>query len=497
MSISLTSLLERDLRPRVLLVGDVMLDRYVWGDVERISPEAPIPILRIEREEHRLGGAGSVACMLSSLGAQTILAAVVGDDEEGRTVGDLLDRYDINRRLVHTVDDRATTVKQRLLGRAQHRYPHQMIRVDRESVASISAEALEFLLSGLARCMDEVDLVLVSDYNKGVCKGEMFPRLIEMARTAGVPVVADPVKDADYGRYAGCTCITPNRAEAGRALGIRISTPQEGLAAARKLLNFGLESVIVTLDRDGMAWAHRDGRGQLFPARLRQVCDITGAGDMVLSMLGYMLAAGAEMSAAIEVANLAGGLEVERLGVVPLSREDVLHELAHSSPAGEKILPMQQLAPTLQRLRLAGKRIVMTNGCFDLLHPGHVAALQAARAQGDCLLVAVNSDRSVREIKGPGRPVIDEQGRTEMLAALGCVDYVVVFDEASVAGLVERIGPDVLVKADQYTTEQVVGHESVLRRGGHVVSVPTKPRYSTTEVIERIQNLPCRKRSAA
>jgi D-beta-D-heptose 7-phosphate kinase / D-beta-D-heptose 1-phosphate adenosyltransferase len=497
MSISLTDLLERDIRPRVLLVGDVMLDRYVWGDVERISPEAPIPILRIEREEHRLGGAGSVASMLAELGAQVILAAAVGDDDEGRIIGEMLDNLEINRRLVLSVGDRATTVKERLLGRAQHRYPHQMMRVDRESVAAISAETADLLLSGIARCMDEVDLVLVSDYNKGVCKGEMFPRLIELARAAGVPVVADPVKDADYRRYAGCTCITPNRAEAARALGIRITTPQEGLEAAGKLLDFGLQSVIVTLDRDGMAWVDRTGRARLFPARPRQVCDITGAGDMVLAMLGYMLAAGADMASAIEVANVAGGLEVERLGVVPLSREDVLNELAHGSPAGQKIVPLAQLAPALDRLRLARKRIVMTNGCFDLLHPGHVASLQEARKQGDCLLVAVNSDRSVREIKGPGRPVIDEQGRAEMLAALACVDYVVVFDEASVAGLVDRVAPDVLVKADQYTTEQVVGHESVLRHGGRVVSVPTKPRYSTSNVIERIQNLPARKRSAA
>ncbi len=497
LSISSTTLLERDLRPRVLLVGDVMLDRYVWGDVERISPEAPIPILRIERQEHRLGGAGSVASMLATLGAQTILAAAVGDDDEGRIIAELLDNLEINRRLVLTVDDRGTTVKQRLLGRAQHRYPHQMMRVDRESVAAISAQAAEQILSGIARCMDEIDLVLVSDYDKGVCKGEMFPRLIALARSAGVPVVADPVKDADYRRYAGCTCITPNRAEAGRALGIRITTPQEGLDAARKLLDFGLQSVIVTLDRDGMAWVDRGGHARLFPARPRQVCDITGAGDMVLSVLGYMLAAGADTASAIEVANVAGGLEVERLGVVPLTRRDILAEWAHNSPAGEKILAMEQLAPTLDRLRLAGKRIVMTNGCFDLLHPGHVASLQAARKQGDCLLVAVNSDRSVREIKGPGRPVVDEQGRTEMLAALACVDYVVVFDEASVVSLVERVAPDVLVKADQYTTEQVVGHEAVLRRGGHVVSVPTKARYSTTDVIERIQNIPSRKRNAA
>jgi D-beta-D-heptose 7-phosphate kinase/D-beta-D-heptose 1-phosphate adenosyltransferase len=497
MSISSTKLLEREIRPRVLLVGDVMLDRYVWGDVERISPEAPIPILRIERQEHRLGGAGSVASMLATLGAQTILASVMGDDEEGRVAGQLLDNLEINRRLVLTADDRATTVKERLLGRAQHRYPHQMMRVDRECVTPISAAVRDRLMDGIGRCIDEVDFVLVSDYDKGVCKGDFFPRLIELTRAAGVPVLADPVKDADYHRYAGCTCITPNRAEAGRALGTRINTPREGLAAARQLLDFGLQSVIVTLDRDGMAWVDAAGQSRLFPARPRQVCDITGAGDMVLAVLGYMLAAGADTPSAIEVANVAGGMEVERLGVVPLTRGEILAELAHGPSAGKKILRPEHLVPTLQRLRLAGKRIVMTNGCFDLLHPGHVASLEEARKQGDCLLVAVNSDRSVRELKGPGRPIIAQQGRTEMLAALACVDYVVVFDDASVAGLVDRVQPDVLVKADQYAVEQVVGHESVLRRGGQIVSVPTKPQYSTTGLIEQIQNLPTRKRNAA
>ena len=509
MSISPTKLLERDARPRVLLVGDVMLDRYVWGDVERISPEAPIPILRIESQEHRLGGAGSVAAMLATLGAETILASVVGNDDEGRAVAQLLDNLDINHRLVLRVEDRVTTVKERLLGRAQYRYPHQMMRVDRECTAAISPEALDLLLAGINRCIDEIDLVLVSDYNKGVCKGDLFPRLIELARKAGKPVVADPVKDADYRRYAGCTCITPNRAEAARALGTRIATPQEGMAAARKLLDFGLQSAIVTLDRDGMAWVDRSGQSRLFTARPRQVCDITGAGDMVLSVLGYMLAAGADPAAAIEVANVAGGLEVERLGVVPLTRQEILAELTHAAlvdnasdhasdlAADQKILRQENLAATLQRQRLAGRRIVMTNGCFDLLHPGHVASLAEARRQGDCLLVAVNSDRSVREIKGPGRPVIDERGRTEMLAALACVDYVVVFDEASVAPLVERVQPDVLVKSDQYTTEQVVGHETVLRRGGHVVAVPMKATYSTTDLIDRIQRLPTRKRAAA
>jgi D-beta-D-heptose 7-phosphate kinase/D-beta-D-heptose 1-phosphate adenosyltransferase len=373
-----------------------------------------------------------------------------------------------------------------------------MMRLDHEAEEPIAGNLAEQLLAGVARCMDEIDLVLISDYNKGVCKGPMIPRLVQLANAAGVPVMADPVKDADYHRYAGCACITPNRAEAGRALGIRITTPQEGLDAARRLLHFGVRSAIVTLDRDGMAWADQSGRACLFPARPRQVCDITGAGDMVLSVLGYMLAAGAEPAAAIEVANVAGGLEVERLGVVPLARHEILAELYQCTPAPDsKILADEQLDAVLRRQRLSGRRIVMTNGCFDLLHPGHVASLQEARKQGDCLLVAVNSDRSVRELKGPGRPVIDQQGRAEMLAALACVDYVVIFDDASVAPLVNRVVPDVLVKADQYSLDQVVGHQVVLDHGGRVVSVPTRPHYSTTSLIEKVRELPRRRRDAA
>ena len=219
MSNSLPSLLERDWRPRILLVGDVMLDRYLWGDVERISPEAPIPVLRVGKQEHRLGGAGSVAAMIAALGAQTILAAVVGEDGEARVVRDLLDKLEVNDRQVLSLADRCTTVKERLLGRAQQRHPHQMMRVDREADRPIPAETVEKLLSGMARCMDEIDLVLVSDYNKGVCKGDLIPRLAKLARAAGVPVIADPVRDADYHRYAGCACITPNRVEAGLAVG--------------------------------------------------------------------------------------------------------------------------------------------------------------------------------------------------------------------------------------------------------------------------------------
>jgi len=498
MSSQLISLLRDDHRPPILVIGDVMLDRYLWGDVERISPEAPIPILRIGRQEHRLGGAGSVATMLAALGVKVTLTTVTGDDPEGQTIEELLDGTEVDGRGVLRDPDRATTVKQRLLGRADQRHPHHMMRVDREDDHPIGAELVERLLEQIRRNLGQIALILVSDYKKGVCKGELIPRLVKLARSAGVPVLADPVRGVDYCRYAGCACVTPNRTEAGLALGTRIITPEDGLEAAQEILRFGVEAACVTLDRDGIAWADKRGNAGLFPVKSRQVCDVTGAGDMVLAALGYCLAAGAQFPLPVEMANLAGSLEVQRLGAVPLSRSELLAELSQGGLATSgKILSIDLLKAELGRRRRAGQQIAMTNGCFDLLHPGHVASLEQARRQGDCLVVGLNSDRSVRELKGVGRPIVDQQGRAEMLAALECVDFVVLFEDTSVAGLIERLRPDVLVKSAQYTVEQVVGHQIVRRYGGRVVTVPLKPSYSTTALIEKIHSLSSGSRKVA
>lgn len=486
MSSQLVSLLQQRTRPRILVLGDCMLDRYLWGDVERISPEAPIPVLTIRRQEHRLGGAGNVAAMLAALEVDPVLATVAGEDADAATMRQLLDTASIANCVV--VDRaRPTTVKERLLGRNHQRFPQQMMRVDRESAAPLSVDLCQQLLTAIEPHLDATDLVVISDYNKGVCAGDLIPRLVAMCRARRIDVLADPLRGADYHRYAGCRCITPNRVEAGLATGMTIATPADGLEAATRLLAFGVEAAAVTLDRDGIAWADRQGNRQHFPVRQRQVCDITGAGDTVLAALGYCFAAGADYVEAVEIANLAGGLEVERLGVVPITRREILAELAETSHSTRhKIVELEQLQNEISRRRLAGQRIAMTNGCFDLLHPGHVASLQAARRQGDCLVVGLNSDQSVRQLKGPDRPLIDQQGRADMLAALACVDYVVLFDETSVAPLVEAIGPDVLVKAAQYAPEEVVGHDLVVAHGGTVVTVPMRPSYSTTQIVDRI-----------
>ncbi len=480
----LIELLSLDRRPYVLVFGDAMLDRYVWGEVDRISPEAPIPVLRAERREDRLGGAGSVAAMLTAMSARVSMASVVGSDVEGQAVRRLLEETGVDTGAVLAVADRPTTVKERLLGRTHSKQPQQMIRVDREQTGQLPTATAEELLGTIQASLGQVDLVLVSDYEKGVCAGDFVGHVVEAARSCGVAVVADPVRGVDFARYGGCTAVTPNRTEASMALGMAIATPADGLEAARRMLDFGIDSAVVTLDRDGIAWADRHGNARLFPVRARAVYDITGAGDMVLSALGYALAAGSDWPTAVELANLAGGLEVERLGVVPISRRELLDELRHTA---EKGLSIERLEVELNRRRRQGQQIAMTNGCFDLLHPGHVASLQAARDEGDCLVVGLNSDRSARELKGPGHPIVDQDGRAAMLTALECVDYVVLFDDPSVARLIEQILPDVLVKAAQYTAEQIVGHETVDRNGGRVVRVPMKGDYSTTRLIEKLQ----------
>jgi len=483
----LIEVLQRPLNPTILVVGDIILDRYHWGNVDRISPEAPIPLLRVDRREQRLGGAGSVVSMLAALDVHVRVATVLGNDEASVRVHELLQDLGVEESVVLTDDDRPTTVKERFLGRAQSRHPQQMIRIDHEYDGPLRESLCSQLIEQVTARLEGVDVILVSDYNKGVCAGDTIPAIVAAAAQYDIPVIADPIRGGDYHRYKGCACITPNRLEASLALGRAIETPQEGIEAAEALLDFRVHSAIVTLDRDGMAWARRDGSHGISPIKPREVYDITGAGDMVLSIIGYGVAAGLEDGQIVELANLAGGLEVERLGVVPLTREELLEELRGSEPKRHrKAITCDALLDELRKRRQTGQRIVMTNGCFDLIHPGHVASLQEARELGDCLVVGLNSDVSVQKLKGPGRPVINEQGRTAMLTALECVDYVVLFDEVSVEPLVRRILPDVLAKAAQYAPNQVVGYQIVEANGGEVVCTKMHDEYSTTSIIEKI-----------
>ena len=474
-------------KPRILVVGDLILDRYVWGYAERISQEAPVPLLRADQREHRLGGAASVATMLRALEAEVALIGAVGLDPEADLVRRLLRAMGIEDRSVMALDDRPTTLKERYIGRAQDRHPQQMIRVDYETRDPIPAAAERALLDRLPAAVAESDIVLISDYDKGVCTPALLRGLIDACRAAGVKVIADPLRAADYSRYRGVHCMTPNRLEASLATGMAITRPEDALEVGRKLVEaLEMESVLVTLDRDGMALVRADGRAVLVPTRPRQVYDITGAGDMVLSVVGLCLASGADYDEAAALGNVAGGLEVEKIGVALLSRQEILRDLIdHHRPEAGKRFDTEILIAEVGRRRQAGQTVVFTNGCFDLLHVGHARLLREAAALGDFLVVGINSDASVRKLKGPARPINREEDRAELLAALECVDAVTVFDAETPLALIEAIRPDVLVKGGDYRPDQVVGRAEVEASGGRLVLFPLVEGHSSSRLLRK------------
>jgi D-beta-D-heptose 7-phosphate kinase/D-beta-D-heptose 1-phosphate adenosyltransferase len=488
MSAELIDLVQQLGQPRVLVVGDVMLDRYVWGDAERISQEAPVILLHADKREERLGGASSVATMLRALGARVCLAGVIGADADAVRVRQILTDLGIDHEGVVTCPDRPTTVKERYIGRAQHRHPQQMIRVDYEARGPIPEAVETELVKVVGQLLRRADLVLVSDYDKGVCTPALMAAVIAGARACGVRVLADPIRGSDYRKYHGCSAVTPNRLEAGLATGRTLNTIDEAFETASQLREqLDLEAAIVTLDKDGMVLVHRDGRRHQYATRPRQVYDITGAGDMVLSVLGMVLAAGADYDQAIPLANVAGGLEVEKIGVATVTRDEILRDLLRSGPlANQKVLSREMLLHELDSRRRLGQRIAFTNGCFDVLHAGHVQYLAEARAQADLLVVGLNSDETIRHLKGEGRPVNDVEARAQVLAGLQTVDYVSIFDEATPWTLIKDVRPDVLVKGSDYRKDEVVGAEFVESYGGRVHLATYREGYSTSSLLRKL-----------
>jgi D-beta-D-heptose 7-phosphate kinase/D-beta-D-heptose 1-phosphate adenosyltransferase len=475
-------------QPHVLVVGDVMLDRYIWGNTERISQEAPVILLHADKREERLGGASSVAMMLRALGAQVALVGVVGADFDAGRIRQLLTDLNVDAEAVVTDPDRPSSVKERYIGRAQHRHPQQMLRVDYETRSAVSAAIERRLVQVLANQVRKADIVLISDYDKGVCTPSLLTNVISAAKGRGLCVLADPIRSDNYMRYRGCSAMTPNRLEAGLATGRTIHDTLQALEAAAQLQHqLDMEAAIVTLDKDGMALVRRNGRRQVFPTRPRQVYDITGAGDMVLSVMGMTLAAGADYDAAIRLANIAGGLEVEKIGVATVSRDEILRDLLRNGPAGnQKIVERPMLCQEIDSRRRLGQRVAFTNGCFDVLHAGHIQYLQEARAQADLLVVGLNSDASVRGLKGPGRPVNPVEARATVLAGLQAVDFVTVFDEPTPLALIQSLRPDVMVKGADYRKDEVVGAEFVESYGGRVHLAALRQGFSTTALLEKL-----------
>lgn len=479
-------LIERDWQDvHVLVVGDVMLDRYVWGDVERISPEAPVPIVKSNHRSEQPGGAANVAMNIAGLGAKASLFGFCGQDADGECLNACLEKAGIEANLT-VVAAKPTTSKLRILGGSQ-----QMLRLDTEDVLGHEEQSYRELIEKVEAKLASVDVLVLSDYAKGVLSEIVCERLIQRAKDLGVPVLIDP-KQRNFRRYRGATTICPNRLELSAATGVPAGDLSGMLDAGQKLVaELGLESMTVTLGEAGIALLRADSR-MLSPAAARQVFDVSGAGDTVISILALAQACNLDDETAVAVANIAAGVVVGKVGTVPLRADELLATLMPQVglQAGEKVLDGKRLETRVAAWRSSGDKIVFTNGCFDLLHIGHITLLEQARQAGDRLIVAINSDNSVKRLKGPNRPVAGENERARILAAMSAVDAVVIFDEPTPLGVIEALRPDVIVKGGDYDESTVVGAKEVRSWGGRVKIVPTVAGFSTTSLIAKAATPP-------
>lgn len=468
-------------RASVLVVGDAMLDRYVYGTVRRISPEAPVPVLAVEREVAMPGGAGNVVRNLTALGAAVAFVSVVGDDQAGSDLTGLIGGQPGVEPWLLVQGGRHTTTKTRFIANGQH-----MLRADQEVVQGIHPRLADRMVKIAADAVAATAVLVLSDYGKGVLDGATAQRLIEAAHAAGRRVIVDP-KGRDYSRYAGADVLTPNRAELAEATGMPVDSEEAILAAMRSLRDaHGFAAVLVTRSEDGMTLLDGD-RIHHFPAEAEEVHDVSGAGDTVVSTLSSGLAAGLALPVAARVANIAAGIVVGKVGTAVAREEELLEALTPERGALRKVMSRSAALEQVERWRRRGWRVGFTNGCFDLLHPGHVHLLEQARSWCDRLVVGLNTDASVKRLKGPARPIQSEAARAAVLASLATVDCVALFDEDTPIELIRALRPDVLVKGADYTVEQVVGGDIVLDYGGQVKLAELLPGNSTTATVARIK----------
>jgi D-beta-D-heptose 7-phosphate kinase/D-beta-D-heptose 1-phosphate adenosyltransferase len=474
-----------------LVVGDFMLDRHLYGAAERLSPDAPVPVLHHSHNEDRPGGAANVALALRALLGEVICFGVVGADAEGRTVREALAAQGCDVDGLIEDHSRPTTIKQSIIGLAQHRHPQKMFRVDVESRDAIDESVCEALLARLGAKLAETDIVCLEDYDKGVGSKAMCRRLIELCRAKGKPIIVDPAAIEDYGKYRGATAITPNRSEAELATGldspIDASQIHNAGLAAKLGLDLDLDAVILTLDRHGALLEERGGDPVLVPTVARSVYDVTGAGDVVLAALAAGRANGLTWHEAVRFANAAAGLEVEVFGARPIPFAAVQREiLRQARPLDGKVRALDELLIEVAVHRQAGQTIVFTNGCFDVIHAGHVAYLREAKKLGDVLIVAVNADEQVRAQKGEGRPVYALNDRLDILSELRCVDYVIAFEEPTAHDLLRALRPDIYVKGGDYRPEEINEYDVIQELDLGLRILAHRPGLGSTEVIQRL-----------
>jgi len=476
--------------PRILVVGDYMLDVYIYGDALRISPEAPVPVLKVRNTEYAGGGASSVVANVAALQARPVCLGLIGDDANGQRLRELLEQVGADTSGLLVTPERPTTTKKRLIGLAQHRHQQQLFRLDEECSAPLPIDLSQALLDRYESKLQDVDIVCLQDYNKGLFSRDLCQEMVGKARQAGKQILVDPAFIEDYAKYAGASLITPNRQETTLAVGYELHTQDAFAQAARHLQQLlNLEAVIITLDREG-AYLHCADRNVLVPTRARKVYDVTGAGDMVLAALALALASDCGYETAVHLANLAGGIEVEKFGVATVTREEIICEIRRQMRDEKgKIRALDELLAELTWQRKQGHSIVFTNGCFDVIHRGHIEYLQFCKTQGDIVVVGLNSDASVKMIKGPERPINNQDDRAAVLSALDCVDYITLFSKPDPLKLIQAVCPDILIKGEDWKDKGVVGAEFVEKQGGKVVLARLVQGKSSTSTIEKMKSL--------
>ncbi len=474
-------------KANILIIGDIMLDQYIWGEVERISPEAPVPVVRVLEKTDVIGGAGNVASNLAGLECSVTLVGVCGEDEKGKRLEDLLREKKINSFLLRD-ETRPTIVKSRVMASKQ-----QLFRLDEEDAHVLSHKLEEQLFSWLGANLAEFQAVILSDYGKGLLQSPgLCQKIIALCKKKKIICLVDP-KGIDWERYTGATCITPNTAELGLLKGLSIKQLEANIDTCLEKVRkqYDLEYLLLTQGPKGMSFTDNKGQITRIPTRAREVFDVSGAGDTVIASLACGLSSGLIFSKAAELANIAAGFVVGKLGTQHITRSDLataIQLLETESQITKQFKTMNIAAARIQvqAWRTSGVKVVFTNGCFDLLHPGHIDLLHRARALGDRLIIGLNTDASIKRLKGDHRPILTEKDRALILGALGCVDMVVLFDEDNPLNLIKEIRPEILVKGRDYKIDEVVGRDLVESYGGKVILVPILEGYSTTQITEKV-----------
>jgi D-beta-D-heptose 7-phosphate kinase/D-beta-D-heptose 1-phosphate adenosyltransferase len=482
MSEDLREVLNRSKGIKILVIGDLIYDEFVWGNVSKISPEAPVQVLDWQSSHTAPGGAANVAYNLATLGAEVTLVGVVGQDDQGLALKNTLRQMGIDTLGVIADSNRPTTHKVRFIAHAQ-----QILRMDRERRQDLDRPLAKLVGQAVREAIPHVDGIIMSDYLKGVLDENITQLLVSEAQAKQKCIIVDP-KGRGYERYRGVNILTPNLTELEEAAGVTLRSEEDVKRAAAIMFELvGCESILVTRGKEGMSLFNLDGSVIHIPTEAKEVFDVTGAGDTAVAVFGLGVFAGATLQQAARLANIGAGIVVGKVGTSVATREEIVEYLEEGYfYSARKIAPLEEVSKVVRHLRGQGKAVVFTNGCFDLLHAGHIMMLHKARSFGDMLVLGLNSDESVRSLKGPERPIVGQDERAKIIASLDCIDYVVIFDELTPEQLIKELLPDVLVKGSDYTTDEVVGRDLVEASGGRVELVPLVEGWSTSDLVQRI-----------